>query len=141
MGGRFSTFVFLGVFSLACGGTQSPTAVSPTPTPTPFPSPGACFGNLADLNPEFPEALVRDGAACPGIQYAEERHCPGVFIAVAQGDRLISNSIRYYDGNRRLFAARFSTDINSYCNGRSFDIIYGTLPRCPTAEIVTNLCR
>ena len=119
----------------------------PQPSPTPGFGPittGMCFGNLTEVEAQwrvFPEALVRDGTQCRGASYAEERHCPGVYVAIAQGDRLILNTTRYFDGNRQLFAMETRTDIAVYCGGTSFDKIYGTLPTCPTSIIVTNLCR
>lgn len=90
----------------------------------------------------FPEALVRDGVPCPGpLTYADEYHCVGVYVAIAQGDRLLGGTTRYFDGDRRLIALVSQTDYNFYCNGTSFSITYGTVPACPNTPIVTNLCR
>jgi hypothetical protein len=109
-----------------CGvrGSASPTPV-PAPTPT-FSSNGPCLGDIASITGPatvFPDALVRDGVACPGqLTYAEEHHCVGVYVAIAQGDRLLGGGTSYYDGNRRLFAAEEHTDTPFYCNRTSFNI-------------------
>lgn len=129
---------------MACESSAPTPAVPPsTPTPGSFSS-GKCFADLSQVGAAariFPEALLRDGTICTRSSYAEERHCPGVYVAIVQGDRLVLNTGRYFDGNRQLFAMWSSTDIPTYCNRTSSDIIYGTLPTCPGPEIVTNLCR
>ena len=133
----------LAMSCVACGGSASPTPV-PSPTPT-FSSNGPCLGDIASITGSatvFPDALVRDGVACPGqLTYAEEHHCVGVYVAIAQGDRLLGGTTRYFDGDRRLIALVSHTDTPFYCDRTSGSITYGTVPRCPNATIVTNLCR
>jgi hypothetical protein len=139
-----SAVLGVAVLGMACDDSARPTPLpSPTPTPGPFTS-GVCVGDLSEVEAQwrvFPEALVRNGTPCPGLGYAEERHCPGVYVAIAQGDRLILNTTRYFDGNRQLFAMQTRTDVSTHCGGTSFDKTYGTVPTCPTSVIVTDLCR
>lgn len=134
--------------AICCAACDTPTrpGVAPPPSQTPLviPTFGNCFGDLSEIDPAarvFPEALVRDGVRCTGYAYAQERHCPGVYLAIAQGDELLGGSTRYFDGNRALIALSVRSDLARYCNSTSFDRIYGTIPRCPTQEIVTDLCR
>lgn len=133
----------LAISGVACGGSASPNPV-PSPTPT-FSSNGPCLGDIASITGPatvFPDALVRDGIQCSGpLTYVEERHCVGVYVAIAQGDRLLGGTTRYFDGDRRLIALVSQTDTNFYCDRTSFSITYGTVPRCPSTPIVTNLCR
>lgn len=129
----------------ACDTPARPSVV-PQPSPTPFviATFGKCFGDLSELDSAsrvFPGALVRDGVRCTGYAYAQERHCPGVYVAIAQGDEFLGGTTRYFDGNRELIALSFRSDFARYCNSTSFDKIYGTIPPCPTQEIVTDLCR
>ena len=87
----------------------------------------------------MPADPSRGGAACANLLRLEERHCPGRYVAIEEMGPF-SGSTSYYDGNRMLFAAHVRSDAPQYCNRTSPDRIYGTLPTCPTAEIVTNLC-
>lgn len=70
----------------------------------------------------------------------EERRCAGVYTAIAEGGGYGGN-VRYFDLNRTLIAVTVRSDTNQFCNGSSFEIVYGTKPACPTAEVVTSLCR
>lgn len=143
MGWARSGVLGLAMSCVTCGGSASPTP-DPSPTPT-FISNEPCRRDLGEVTGPgtvFPDALLRDGVACTSpLAYAEEQHCVGVYVAIAQGNRLLGGSARYFDGNRRLIALVQHTDYNAYCNGTAFAIIYGTVPSCPARPIVTDLCR
>jgi hypothetical protein len=118
-----------------CGSLEEP---SPTGRGT-----GNCRADLNDSPAAlqaFPATLVEEGQSCTPLQGIELRQCPSVYVAVSDSGSFGGN-IRYYDGQRRLIGVWVYTDANRYCNGTSLDVIYGTKPSCPSAEIVTNLCR
>ena len=141
MGRALPFSLAIAVLNVSCGGGTSP--VSPRPDPTPPPITNVCQSPLSEYagSRTYPADLVRTGVPCFGLQFAEERHCPGVYVAIAQGDRLILNTTRYFDGDLRLFAAHESTDVPTYCSGTSFQRTFGTPPTCPTSVIVTDFCR
>ena len=125
--------------------TEGPLVVAPTVRTTPTPRPpafGACKASLNDFvgSQGFPEALLKDGAACAPFSLVEQRQCAGSHIAIVESGGY-GGVTRYFDEKRVLIGAHVASDYNQYCNGSSFDIIYGTRPTCPTAEVVTNLCR
>lgn len=125
--------------------TDGPLVVAPSVQPAPTPRPpasGACKAGLSEFvgSQGFPVALVKDGAACAPFSVVEERHCAGSHIAIVESGGY-GGVTRYFDGKRVLIGAFVTSDYNQYCNGSSFDIIYGTRPTCPTPEVVTNLCR
>jgi hypothetical protein len=126
--------------ALIAGSNGCASLEEPTPA-------GRGTGNCkADLNQSpaalqpFPATLVDDGQVCAPLQRVEMRQCPSAYVAVSDSGGFGGN-IRYYDGQRRLIGVWVYTDANRYCDGTSFDVIYGTKPSCPTTEVVTNLCR
>ncbi len=129
---------------IACA-TDPPEPVAPSvqpPRAAATPS-GPCVASLAEsgnAGQPFPADLVKDGTPCIQFQQAQERHCPGVYVAIAEGGGY-GGSVRYFDGDKKLIGIWVTSDTNQYCNGASFDIVYGTRPTCPTAEIVKDLCR
>lgn len=143
MGWARSGVLGLAMSCVTCGGSASPTP-APSPTPT-FSINAHCVGDIDGITAPasvFPEALVRDGVPCARpLTYAEEHHCVGVYVAIAEGDRLLGGSTRYFDGNRKLIALVEHTDTPFYCDRTAFSITYGTVPSCPTPAIVTDLCR
>ena len=123
---------------LACDRAPLPTTAA-IPTPTPFVLNYDCRGELSELGEKpFPTGPL----ICRIGESYEERHCPGAYVAVVRNLGLLGGNADYYDGNRRRFASTAWADYTAYCNGTAFAKTWGTLPgRCPTNEIVTNLCR
>lgn len=130
--------------SVACHHSAQEPPLPAAPTFR-LPSSGHCFVDISELTGAamvFPDQLRRDGVVCKHpLDVARESHCVGVYVAITLHDHQLGGSTRYFDGERRLFAAYQSSDTTSYCGGTSFDVIYGTLPTCPTTPIVTDLCR
>ncbi len=129
----------------ACKSTV-PEPVAPTEPRNPVVTPigtGRCFGSLnesTEASKPFPADLVKDRTECVAFQRVEELHCPGVYVAIADGGGY-GGSVRYFDGDKKLIGVWVYSDTNQFCNGTSFDMIYGTRPTCPFAEIATDLCR
>ncbi len=137
----------LAILCVGCGRSIPALPAASTtssPTPTPNPNSNSCVGDLSEIDAAtrvFPEALVRDGIPCGAYAYAEERHCPGVYVAVEEGDVFLFGRTRYFDGERHLFAMALFDHQPAFCGGTSFGKTYGTVLKCPTQEIVTDLCR
>jgi len=110
-----------------------------------------CVGSLSDY-------CKRTGGKCPG--YAESvkglqrcqrpnaaiahaEHCKGVYRSLSwRQPTLLFGSDEYFDVHGRLIAAyQISDALDAFCNRSSPSQTFGTIPTCPTAPIVTNLCR
>lgn len=135
------SLVTLGLVGLSCKHATPPPAAPTVQTVRPVAT-GPCVASLSESRADtaFPTALVKDGAQCALYQRIEERHCPSVYVAIVD-EGGYGGSTRYFDGDKKLIGVWARSDTNQYCNGTSFDILFGTRPTCPTTEIVTDLCR
>jgi hypothetical protein len=138
-----SYVVTLALLGLSCRHATEASVAPLVPSVEASRSSGGCVASLDEIRDAFqafPADLVKDGTTCEMFQRVEQRTCPSVYVAIANGGGY-GGSTRYFDGDRKLLGVWVRSDTNQYCNRTSFDIVYGTRPTCPTAEIVTDLCR